>query len=368
MAVIELSDTHHHFAVMKLTFTLLLLMLLQLLPGIAVAQQSPDLVAAENGDRDAQFRLGEWYFARAKNDPADRQQLLEAVHWFAKAGDQNHVEGQFQAAFIYLYHEGGMEEYLQEGVSYLEKAAKNGHAQAQNGLGRMMVDLLIAEKLNSDFDASERLPSLDLKPETAKYWLEQAALEQGYMEPRFNLGWMYYNEILLSGEEARRETYRWYKDVCNSGAEGLADAVCYFTRTMDLEGIRGEMMEVLSTFGSPIHSGWEMVGAGPAGTWYGNVAAPKEFSTIPERFVLFMLKMNESGYLNANDNILMDTGIEGVMVNCLERTYLRIFFKQYLNNELKKEGDFSHVYAELDKWKAVVNGQISEMAHTVACR
>jgi len=51
--------------------------------------------SAEQGDADAQFCLGTWYYDEGK----DR---AEAIKWFRKAAMQGHVEAQFMLGFFMI--------------------------------------------------------------------------------------------------------------------------------------------------------------------------------------------------------------------------------------------------------------------------
>lgn len=87
---------------------------------------------AENGDAEAQFSLGEIYFAGRGVE----QDYKEAVKWFRKATEQGNVTAQLAIGSMYL--EGiGVEQDSKEGVKWVRMAVEQGDANAQNGLGVM---------------------------------------------------------------------------------------------------------------------------------------------------------------------------------------------------------------------------------------
>ena len=58
----------------------------------------------------------------------------EAVKWFRKAAEQEHVKAQFELARCYTLGEGVTENQV-EAVKWFRKAADQGHVEAQGALG-----------------------------------------------------------------------------------------------------------------------------------------------------------------------------------------------------------------------------------------
>ena len=87
------------------------------------------LEAANNGDAEAQHKLGLLYYV-GQGVPQDYQ---EARKWFEKAAAQNNVDGQYSLGFLYSKGQGVPQDY-QEARKWYEKAAAQGDAQAQHAL------------------------------------------------------------------------------------------------------------------------------------------------------------------------------------------------------------------------------------------
>jgi hypothetical protein len=88
--------------------------------------------AAEQGDADAQFRLGYMYEV-GDGVPEDD---TEATKWWFKAAEQGHVEAQSKLGFMYDLGRGVPEDHT-EAVKWYRKAAEQGDADAQEFLGLM---------------------------------------------------------------------------------------------------------------------------------------------------------------------------------------------------------------------------------------
>jgi len=59
----------------------------------------------------------------------------EALKWYQKAADNNHVEAQYQTGYFYYKGKGCSSDYV-KAVKYLKEAAQNGHSDAQFLLGQ----------------------------------------------------------------------------------------------------------------------------------------------------------------------------------------------------------------------------------------
>jgi TPR repeat protein len=91
---------------------------------------------------------------------------LQAAEWWRMAAEQGHREAQFRIGA--MYHEGkGVPEDYQQAVAWLREAAEHGHAGAQAGLGAMYV---LGQGVPED-------------PVLAYMWLKLAA-DQGHEEAR----------------------------------------------------------------------------------------------------------------------------------------------------------------------------------------
>ena len=99
---------------------------------VAAAQTSDIRTRAEQGDADAQARLGSMYFLGQRVPQDDR----EAVRWFRRAAEQGNAFAQFLLGT--MYHNGrGVPQDDREAVRWYRRAAEQGEARAQANLGIM---------------------------------------------------------------------------------------------------------------------------------------------------------------------------------------------------------------------------------------
>ena len=131
---------------------------------------------AENGDAEAQFRLGIIY-SFYENNPK------EAAKWYLKAAEQEHVTAQVNLAA--LYFEGlGVERNFKEALKWYLKAAEQGNDVAEDRVGSMYALGAIG----------------DPNYEEAKKWLKKAAAK-GFAHSQYLLGRMY-----IRGDGVERDT------------------------------------------------------------------------------------------------------------------------------------------------------------------
>ncbi|MBR2571639.1 MAG: SEL1-like repeat protein [Clostridia bacterium] len=152
-----------------------------------------DRKAAELGDPDAQFRLGNmYYFGR---DVA--QDYPEAAKWWRRAAEQGHAGA--QANLGWLYERGyGVSQSYEEAAKWYRKAAEQGNMKAQFNLG------VLYENGNGVAQNYE---------EAAK-WYRKAA-EQGNMNAQFNLGVLYANGNGVA--QNYEEAVKWYRKAAEQG-------------------------------------------------------------------------------------------------------------------------------------------------------
>lgn len=103
-------------------------------PVEKVAQDANDpvLLLAEQGDAEAELKMGLRHTTFAWGDKDDRK----AVQWFEKAAQHGQVEAQFRYGAALLEGQGVVQEY-KEAFFWLEKAAQGGNAEAQYAIGEM---------------------------------------------------------------------------------------------------------------------------------------------------------------------------------------------------------------------------------------
>ena len=154
-------------------------------------------VAAEQGDADAQFRLGEMY----KYGRGIRQDDEEAVKWYRQAAEQGHAAAQKKLGWMYA-NGRGVRQDDEEAVKWYRLVAEQGHAAAQNKLGWMYAN---GRGVRQD-------------DEEAVKWYRLAA-EQGHAAARYNLGGMYYNGCGV--QKNYEKAVKWYR---RAAKQGLATA------------------------------------------------------------------------------------------------------------------------------------------------
>ena len=145
---------------------------------------STTIKAAENGDANAQFKLGDMY-ADGDGVSKDRE---KAFYWWEKAAEQKHTGAQFHLGLIYADGDGVSKD-REKAFHWIEKAAENGDAKAQYRAGWMYFTLQDLEK--------------------AVYWFGKAA-ENGDARAQYDLGKLYrWGEGVPEDEE--KMIYWWEK-------------------------------------------------------------------------------------------------------------------------------------------------------------
>ena len=89
-------------------------------------------VLAEQGDVDAQFKLGVIYYS-GQGVPGD---YVEALNWFKKAALRGHPLAQYNVGYMNEKGEGTPQDYV-EAAKYYRQAAERGNQLAQYNLGYM---------------------------------------------------------------------------------------------------------------------------------------------------------------------------------------------------------------------------------------
>ena len=106
-----------------------------------------DLAAAQRGDAEAQYRLGEKYSCGQGVEEDDKL----AVKWYRKAAEQGSAEAQKELGDMYRYGFGVEEDY-KEAVKWYRKAAEQANRDAMLNLGLMYRDGLGVEKDPAESD------------------------------------------------------------------------------------------------------------------------------------------------------------------------------------------------------------------------
>ena len=141
--------------------------------------------AAEQGDVDAQNKLGHCYY----NGNGVSQSYVEAAKWYRKAAEQGDVNAQINLGCCYYSVEA-----FEEATKWFLKAAKQGDTYAQKSLGHCYY----------------KGKGVSQSYEEAAKWYRKAA-EQGDVNAQFNLGCCYYRV------EAFEEATKWYRKAAEQG-------------------------------------------------------------------------------------------------------------------------------------------------------
>ena len=150
-------------------------------------------VAAEQGDADAQFRLGFMYL----EGRGVQQDDGEAVKLFGQAAEQGHAAAQNNLGAMY-YNGRGVQQDDEGAVKWYRLAAEQGDATAQNNLGGMY-----------KYGRGIRQDSAE-----AVKWYRLAA-EQGHAAAQNNLGAMYYNGRGVQQDD--EGAVKWYRLAAEQG-------------------------------------------------------------------------------------------------------------------------------------------------------
>lgn len=156
---------------------------------------------AEEGNAEAQFKLGQCYFDGKGIDKNER----EAVKWITKAAGQGNVDGLAAMGNAYQIGIGGLKVNYEEAVSFFLKAAEKGHLGAMYNLGIAYLDGV----------------GVTRNPKESFNWFLKAAEKGDAMSQRF-VGDYYrymFNEIGVSQDE--HKAFNWY---LKSAEQGVSQA------------------------------------------------------------------------------------------------------------------------------------------------
>ncbi|MEJ2178976.1 MAG: SEL1-like repeat protein [Gammaproteobacteria bacterium] len=182
------------------------------------------LSAAENGDKEAQFKVGLMYLYGQDGYPRDPEQ---ALRWIKASANQNHVGAQFQTGMA--YYDPNLDNN-QEAQSWLIKAAENGHADAQYFLGTIYnkqqnydsaVHWLDVAVRNNHDEALDLLIEMYINNKLANpdkdqllTWLEKASLN-GFREAQYELGKQYLVHEEIANN--KKKAFAWIEKAARKG-------------------------------------------------------------------------------------------------------------------------------------------------------
>jgi hypothetical protein len=154
------------------------------LEQLAIEKVAATELAAEQGDIEAQFRLGSWY----ELGTGVTKDLEKAFHWFKKAAEQGDAFTQFLIGTWYI-HGNGVTKNDNQGLYWIEKAAEQGDVDAQAELALIYYNGKVAPH--------------DIKK--MFYWLTKAA-EQGDASSQMRLGFMLFTLDSMSKAAEQGDT------------------------------------------------------------------------------------------------------------------------------------------------------------------
>ena len=160
-------------------------------------------IAAEQGDADAQYKLGKMY----ENGQRVSQSNYTAERWYKEAAEQGHTE-----AFKYLLM--GKNAYffdIYEQAELCQKSLKNGNVDALKYLHKMAESYVpFMYTIGMIYEKGQGVSQSDY---LAMEWYEKAA-EQGHAPAQYKLGEMYYAQWDTVDEE---KSFEWYEKAAEQG-------------------------------------------------------------------------------------------------------------------------------------------------------
>ena len=148
---------------------------------------------AKTGNENAQYTLGGYYCFGSNGV---EQSYSKAAYWWEKAAEQGHSDAQFNLGVCYSKGEG-VEQSYSKAIYWYKKAAEQGNSSAQYNIGVCY----------SEGEGVEQSYS------KAIYWYKKAA-EQGHSDAQFNLGTCYYNGNGV--EKSKTNAIYWFRKACNN--------------------------------------------------------------------------------------------------------------------------------------------------------
>jgi len=148
---------------------------------------------AESGDANAQYDLA-WMYDTGGDDQILAKDVRKAAEWYEKAAVQGHAKAQTGLGLLYVSGQGIPQDYV-KGVDWLQKAAAQGEAEAQLNLGWLYRD-------------KKGIPE---DPTKALQWWQNAA-DRGFAHAQFILGVIYNNGEIVPKDVAKTIEY-WKKAV-----------------------------------------------------------------------------------------------------------------------------------------------------------
>jgi TPR repeat protein len=185
---------------------------------------------AEQGEAEAQFRLGVLYVT---GDQGIDQDYRQAREWFLKAAGQGHLPALHNVGELY-YQGAGVRQDYSEAAKWFARAAEKGFPGSQHNLGQMHLEGLgvpkdpaqgmswLRKAAQSGFARSQSFLGLLLTEQgpsgwdEAFSWLHKAA-EQGDPDAQFNLASAYWTGRGCQVDKTK--SVEWYQKAADQGFE-----------------------------------------------------------------------------------------------------------------------------------------------------
>ncbi len=194
--------------------------------------------AAENGDADAQLRLGVMY----DNGQGVAQDYAEAMTWFRRAAAQGNAGAQVALGVMYAGGQGVPQDYA-EAMTWYRRAAAQGNAGAQVNLG-----VMYSKGRGVAQDHAEAL-----------VWYRRAAA-QDYGLAQYNLGVMYSKGRGVAQDYTL--AHMWFNLASASGYKDASEARNEMAKRMTLAQI-AEAQRLAREWTQAYTVGGQVVPAGP---------------------------------------------------------------------------------------------------------
>lgn len=144
-------------------------------------------LSAEQGNAEAQNRLGELYYSGTEDDIVEKD-LVRAEYYFKAAALKNHAAAKNNLAHLYEFNKGSS--HIQEAARYYTQAAEQGNIEAQYNIGRL----------------HERGLGVEKDDKKAFEYFKQAA-DQGHKEAKEKVIYSLKNGIGVEKDLAEAERY-----------------------------------------------------------------------------------------------------------------------------------------------------------------
>ena len=101
-----------------------------------LAELDPRDVARIRADAGSSLAQFEYAMLLSQGGTGEREDLVESIKWFEKAAEQGHAQAQYELAQVYKLGRGTLQDYDAAARWFLE-AARKGHVAAQYHMGRL---------------------------------------------------------------------------------------------------------------------------------------------------------------------------------------------------------------------------------------